>query len=140
MLLKHTIFYRPSDNISAGDTLMLRFRLYSDPLSNGWGWVIEDLNINSLVDGVEDIVTEPVVVYPNPGHGLIRINTNNGGSESSKPMHYSIINSTGVYIKNYQTLDGSQTFVDISGFSSGIYTIVIYRDDGIKTIKYILFK
>ena len=53
MLKKHTIFYRPSDNISAGDTLLLRFRLYSDPFANGWGWVIEDLKINPLIDAVE---------------------------------------------------------------------------------------
>ena len=55
MLNKHTIFYRPSDNISAGDTLLLRFRLFSDPFANGWGWVIEDLKINPLIDAVENI-------------------------------------------------------------------------------------
>ena len=55
MLHKHTIFYKPSDNISAGDTLLLRFRLFSDPFANGWGWVIEDLKINPLVDAVEKI-------------------------------------------------------------------------------------
>ena len=53
MLQNHTIFLRPSANIPAGDTLLIRFRLYSDPFANGWGWVIEDLKINPLVDAVE---------------------------------------------------------------------------------------
>jgi hypothetical protein len=140
MLMKHTIFYRPSDKISAGDTLLLRFRLYSDPLANGWGWVIEDLSVNSLVDAVEDVGYEPVLVYPNPGTGLIKINTDPASFGNGKPMHYSIFNSAGICIRNDQTTEDSETSVDISNYSSGIYIIVLYRDDGIRTIKYILMK
>ena len=73
MLQNHTIFYRPSDKIFAGDTLLLRWRLHSDPFANGWGWLIEDLKVNALVDAVEKINYNPVQVYPNPGRGLIRI-------------------------------------------------------------------
>ncbi len=140
MLLKHTIFYRPSDKISAGDTLLLRFRLYSDPYANGWGWVIEDLKINSLVDAVEKISYEPVKVYPNPGNGLIKISSDRAGFEISKPLLYKIFNSSGICIKNDHTSGGSETLVDISGYPTGIYIIVLYRDDGIKTIKYSLIK
>ncbi len=57
MLQKHFIYYKPSDNISAGDTLLLRFRLFSDPFANGWGWGIEDLKINPLIDTVEDVTS-----------------------------------------------------------------------------------
>ena len=55
MLQKHTFLYRPSDNISAGDTILVRFRLFSDPFANGWGWVIEDLKIGPLVDAVTEV-------------------------------------------------------------------------------------
>ncbi|MDO9339962.1 MAG: T9SS type A sorting domain-containing protein [Bacteroidales bacterium] len=140
MLLKHTIFYRPSDKISAGDTLLLRFRLYSDPYANGWGWVIEDLKINSLVDAVEKISYEPVKVYPNPGNGLIKISFDRADFEISKPLPYKIFNSAGICIKNDHTSGDSETLVDISGYPTGIYIIVLYRDDGIKTIKYSLIK
>lgn len=140
MLLKHTIFYRPSDKISAGDTLLLRFRLFSDPYANGWGWVIEDLKINSLVDAVEKISYEHVKVYPNPGNGLIKISSDRAGFENGKPLPYKIFNSSGICIKNDHTSGGSETLVDISGSPSGIYIIVLYRDDGIKTIKYSLIK
>ncbi len=43
MLRKHAFLYRPTANISAGDTLLVRFRLFSDPFANGWGWVLENL-------------------------------------------------------------------------------------------------
>ncbi len=39
--------------------MLMRFRLYSDPFANGWGWVIEDLKINPLVDAVEEISFDP---------------------------------------------------------------------------------
>jgi hypothetical protein len=140
MLLKHTIFYGPSDNITAGDTLLLRFRLYSDPYANGWGWVIEDLKINPLVDAIEKISYDPVKVYPNPGTGLIKISTDITGNESRKPLRYSVFNSAGICIINDHTSGDSETLVDISGNPTGIYIIILYRDDGIKTIKYSLIK
>ena len=59
LLAKHTLFPKVSSGISAGDTLMVRFRLFSDPYANGWGWVIEDLHIGPLVDKIDDINYQP---------------------------------------------------------------------------------
>ncbi len=140
MLHKHTIFYRPSDKISAGDTLLLRFRLYSDPFANGWGWVIEDLKINPLIDAVEKIKNDEVKIYPNPGNGLINISTAGKGNETGKPLRFSIFNSAGICIIKDKTYGDSGSLVDISNYSSGIYVIVLYSDDGIRTIKYSLIK
>lgn len=40
------------------------------------------------------------------------------------------------------TLNGgdSETVVDISGYPTGMYLIILCRDDGIKTVKYSLIK
>jgi hypothetical protein len=140
MLHKHTIYYKPSDNISAGDTLMLRFRLYSDPFANGWGWVVEDLKINSLIDAVEKIDIGETKVYPNPGNGLIKISSDLEGSGYGKPIRYSVFNSAGTCIINNHNLEGSETLLDISRYPTGLYIIVLYCDDGIKTMKYTLIK
>lgn len=140
MLKKHTFLYRPSDNISAGDTLLLRFRLYSDPFGNGWGWVIEDLNINPLIDAVPEINNHPVIVYPNPGKGLIKISTDITGIENNKPLRYSVFNSLGICLINASSSVSSETLVDISSYPAGMYIIVLYLDDGIKTFKYSLIK
>jgi hypothetical protein len=140
MLKKHTFLYRPSDNISAGDTLLVRFRLYSDPFANGWGWVIEDLNINPLIDAVPEVNNHPVIVYPNPGKGLIKISTDIPGIENYKPLRYSVFNSAGICLINASTSGSSETLVNISSYPAGMYIIVLYLDDGIKTIKYSLIK
>ena len=62
--------------------MLLRFRLFSDPFANGWGWVIEDLKIIPLIDAKHEIVTWHVGIYPNPGHGLIKLSTDSPERES----------------------------------------------------------
>ena len=140
MLQKHTFLYRPSDKISAGDTLLVRFRLYSDPFANGWGWVIEDLKINALVDAIPEVDNPIVKVYPNPGRGLINITTGIQGQDNYKPIRYSVFNAAGICLIRTRTIGPTETTVDITDYPAGIYIIVFYLDNGIKTIKYSLVK
>jgi hypothetical protein len=140
MLRKHTIYCRPSDNVSAGDTLLIRFRLYSDPYANGWGWLIEDLKINPFIDAVESLNSDQFKVYPNPGRGLITLSSSQTGISNGKPIRYSVYNSAGSCLFNDFTSGDSETRIDISGYPAGMYIIILYRDDGIKTIKYSLIK
>jgi hypothetical protein len=140
MLVRHTIYYKASAEISVGDTILLRFRLYSDPFANGWGWVIEDLKINPLIDGIDELKLNQTKLYPNPGNGLINIVSDRTDSGNVKPGRYSVFNSAGICIINNQLLDGSDTPINISGYPTGLYFIVLYRDDGIKTFRYSLIK
>jgi hypothetical protein len=140
MLQKHTVFYRPSDKISAGDTMLIRFRLYSDPYANGWGWVIEELGISPLIDAIEKVKGDAISVWPNPGNGLINIRISGEDTESVKPIRYRIYNSSGTCIVNDNSSQESGTLKDISGYPAGIYFIVIYDDEGVETIKYSLLK
>jgi hypothetical protein len=119
--------------------VLLRFRLHSDALGNGWGWVIEDLNINPLIDAVPEVNNHTVVVYPNPGAGLIKISTD-PGIENNRTLRYSIYNAAGICLINAMTSVSSETLVDISSYPAGMYIIVLYMDDGIKTFKYSLIK
>jgi hypothetical protein len=138
MMRKHTFLYKPSDNISAGDTLLVRFRLFSDPLANGWGWVIEDLKINPLIDAVSEVMDKKIIVYPNPGKGIIRLGTDI--YSNAKPLHYNIFNAAGIRLINATSTEPGGILADISDFPPGIYLIVLYLDSGIKTIKYSLIK
>jgi hypothetical protein len=140
MLRKHTFLCKPSDNISAGDTLLVRFRLYSDPFANGWGWVIEDLKINPLVDVLPDLDNKPLILYPNPGKGLIKISRNIPDLLNTRPLHYSVFNSAGICLINRLTSGSSEILVDISEYPAGMYLVILYLDDGIRTFKYSLIK
>jgi hypothetical protein len=138
MLMKHTIFPKVSSDISAGDTMIVRFRLFSDPYANGWGWCIEDLHIGPLIDNVEDISMPQTVIYPNPGNG--RVTIRQIGELAQKPLKYSIFNSTGTRLITDYTDGSDDMSIDISAYPSGIYLIVLYRENGIQTLKYYLIK
>jgi hypothetical protein len=140
MAQKHAFLYKPTDNISAGDTLLVRFRLYSDPFANGWGWVIEDLKINPLVDAVPETTEKKINIYPNPGNGIIKISTDIYSSGNYKPLHYNVFNAAGIRLINATTTLSGETLVNISDYPPGMYIIVLYLDDGIKTFKYSLIK
>jgi hypothetical protein len=140
MVQKHAFLYKPTDNIAAGDTLLVRFRLYSDPFANGWGWVIEDLKINPLVDAVPETTQQKINIYPNPGKGIIKISTDIYSNGNYKPLHYNVFNAAGIRLINATTTLSGETLVNISDYPPGMYIIVLYLDDGIKTIKYSLIK
>jgi hypothetical protein len=141
MLNKHVVYYKPSDNLSVGDTLLLRFRLFSDPYANGWGWVIEDLNIHPLVNAVENVHSDKsIIAYPNPGQGLIRISSDSESNWSGKPIRYSVYTVSGYSIQENHLTGETENTIDISNLPDGLYIIVFNVDGRIITIKYSLIK
>jgi hypothetical protein len=136
MYLLHTFDLRSSTDISNGDTIMVRFRLFSDPYAHGWGWAIDDLSIKSVAAPVEKITTENVKVFPNPGHGRFTLDTR--GFTSGKKLKLSILNSTGVKMLQMEITSGSENMIDISGYPSGLYILVINDSGKIMSIKYCL--
>jgi hypothetical protein len=140
MFVNHIEFFAPSAVLRAGDTILIRFRLFSDPFANGWGWAIQDLKINPLIDGIEKPDSEMLKLYPNPGKGIIRFSRATGIISSGKQIRYEIFNSSGIAITKGFMQGDSETVIDISGSSSGIYFIVLYLDDGIRTFKYSLIR
>ena len=49
------------------DTVLIRFRLFSDSFAVGWGWAIDNLRIQDSQVAVEDFINEQdFSVYPNP--------------------------------------------------------------------------
>lgn len=65
----------------AGETILIRFRLFSDATSYGWGWVIDNLRIQvpppPVVLANEPVGVGQLSIYPNPvGTGLVRVEAN----------------------------------------------------------------
>lgn len=138
MLKIHRIYYKPSDKIKAGDAVMIRFRLYSDPYANGWGWLIEDLKINSLISSVNSDEVTSLKAYPNPGNGIIRL-TSNVDFPDVKIFSYSIYNLDGRCLIKDMYTNGSE-IIDISSLDPGMYLIVLQQDNRKIVIRYNLVR
>jgi hypothetical protein len=118
--------------------LLIRFRLYSDPYAHGWGWVIDDLKINPLVDKVEEINSPDIKIFPNPGNGTINIMFDTG--DDFKPVRVSVYNYAGKCIIQEALFAEEMITLNITGNPSGLYLIVINNGRNTRSIKYNLIK
>ncbi len=51
----------------AGENVKIRFRLHANEVNNGWGWAIDNLDIQGQVTGISDLATlEKIELFPNP--------------------------------------------------------------------------
>ena len=76
MFVSHSI--NLLDTFEPDDTIFIRFRLFSDPLAVGWGWAIDNINIQPNVVSVEEepgleTPTRLEASYPNPFSGSTTI-------------------------------------------------------------------
>ena len=125
-------------NISDGDPMMVRFRLFSDPYAWGWGWAIDDFRINPLINNIDKTEMPQLTLYPNPGSGIINIKT--GSAEEGKPMLYSVYNSSGICILRNRSLSYSDMKINISEYPSGLYIIVFQINNETAAMKYNLIR
>jgi hypothetical protein len=58
----------------AGDVVLIRFRLLSDPYARGWGWMIDNLRIQGTTS-VKDypMLPEGISIFPQPSTGWLNI-------------------------------------------------------------------
>jgi len=67
------------NTFSAGETIIIRFRLFSDTIANAWGWVIDNLDIQGALSPVEPADRLPTTYslsqnYPNPFNPITTLN------------------------------------------------------------------
>jgi pectate lyase len=71
-------------------------------------------------------------VYPNPTNGLVHLDVDGSAYEPGSIIW--IYNSSGK-LMHYQRWDGTSTSVDLSGFNSGLYVLVIQTNKGLQVEK-----
>jgi hypothetical protein len=123
LFTKHTIDIRTFNKFGTGDTLVIRFRLWSDPFAHGWGWAIEDLNIKSVAAGVNNVIYGKLKIYPNPGNGIIKADP--GDKFYGRQLKYRVIDQTGKVVREFSVTGDPANTLDISSLPPGIYEIIM---------------
>lgn len=138
MMVNHTLYPKSGSKVGDGDTILIRFRLYSDPYAWGWGWALDDLKINPLVDHAGENIIEGFKLYPNPGKGFVTIIP--GSLSGKNSCRISIYTLTGQCIMKDDLFTDRVINLNISDYPPGSYFIVIKTDTGTGTVKYSLIK
>ncbi len=121
------------DTFKANDTIFIRLKLYSDPLTNGWGWCVDDLNIQNIITALEDEAPD-LIVYPNPFEDLMNIRYSLG--ENTR-VRFRLMDVQGKIIENIDLgiqMEGEHVFTLQNGhLSPGLY--VLNMDLGGRAVK-----
>ncbi len=126
---------------SAGETVLVRFRLHADQLAHGWGWAVDNLQIQ-VPPPPPILATEPISaagafsVYPNPARSSVRIaaQLDHMGQEAG----LTISNVSGQSIRQVSlTVKGAAVDeqIDISQLPTGLYFMHLKSGDTVQTKK-----
>jgi Secretion system C-terminal sorting domain len=122
-----------NNNFKAGDTVLIRFRLYSDPYAHGWGWAIDNLKIQQNTTAVSLSAISPgkIMIWPNPAENSINLMIEH--EEIIKHLDVVIYDMTGrTLLKEYyiNVLPGSVTRLNLDNVPEGLFFVAV-KIDGI---------
>lgn len=136
MMRKRTIDMTASGDFVAGDEILIRFRMLSDPFATGWGWAIDNLSIQDATTAVEDYVSEEkYTISPSPAKDRITIDIS---LEKSAPnARLSMIDALGNKVMDTPLRNKSKRIkqdIDVSHLPSGVYFVkVAFNEDDVIT-------
>ncbi|MBN8707564.1 MAG: T9SS type A sorting domain-containing protein [Bacteroidetes bacterium] len=129
-----------------GDTVVLRWRLFSDPYTAGWGWIIDDIEIQGTLVSVDEEGVVPIEFslaqnYPNPFNPTTAVSYT---VAQQGLVYLSVYDALGRQIEtlvNQQQTPGSYTVhFNGEGKSSGIYFVKMTASGFTSTRKMMLLK
>lgn len=118
---------------SVGQPVLLRFRLYSDQLSNGWGWAIDNLYIQenaAVILANEEPEGYGINLYPNPSTDYIDIQMTLSEAQKVQLEIFSL-NGARVYTESVNATDTKFSHrVGVAGLPSGSYVLQVKEAKG----------
>jgi hypothetical protein len=122
-----------SGNFNENDTILIQFRLFSDPYAHGWGWTIDNLRVQSpLSSSYGTLSPGNITVYPNPFNDRLKITIH--ARNEIKELSVEIINLYGQAIdtKQFKNVIGEINHEpDFSNVAGGMYFVVV-KENGKK--------
>ena len=116
-----------------GDTILVRFRLFSDNAAAGWGWLIDNLKIQNESTSVDDFVSNTTVtLFPNPvKDGILTVALDM--EKSYDESYITIFDFGGTMIRRLRpgTIAGKSSLqVNVQDLLPGIYLCEISSGNG----------
>ncbi len=114
-------------NFDVGDTILIQFRLFSDPYAHGWGWTIDNLRIQQPVSSPQNVLGPTnVMVYPNPVNDIVNVSFQS--HKTFDKLSFEVSNLHGQKMLLVQvTGNGGEInqVLDLSNLVSGMYFLTI---------------
>ncbi len=128
----HLVNLLQNNNFNGGDTILIRFRLFSNPYVHGWGWTVDNLKIQGDVSiGEKKIITpKDFHIYPNPTSGSFTITGT--FHQPVKHLNFVITDLVGRQIYSRELVSTGNYFneqFNINNQPAGLYLVIIIADN-----------
>ncbi len=111
----------------AGDVVVFRFRLISDPLFNSFGWAIRSINSQEEIIVEEEIkILEAPILYPTISTGEVFISSKTAIYNGRVEVYG--LNGLLVHTEKVGTLDNSSQSLSLDNLRTGIYLVKVFGD------------
>jgi photosystem II stability/assembly factor-like uncharacterized protein len=115
-----------SSKFSAGQEVFIRFHLFSDALTVGWGWTIDDIEIQTDAVGLNDAkIAQFVSVFPNPTDSEVNLRIEN---VLNGDLKVSVYNTNGQRVFTKEVRKDNSIFempIDFSQMAAGSYVVEV---------------
>ena len=134
---------RESGDFVEGDTILVRFRLFSDPAAYGWGWAIDNLSIQNsdITTDIKEIVSlESTSLFPNPASNEVNVSYSFKTSQNDIKLRITDISGRVVYNEtdlNKSTQNWTRT-ISTADMESGLYIVTLSTSEGDNVQKLII--
>lgn len=130
---EHKIDMLANGNFKTGDVVLIRFRLFSDPYSHGWGWIIDNLSVQDLGTATTPVLLSSgeIKFFPNPATNTLSISVD--AKSSIRNLTLKAYNTSGnlVYNRFFPVESGIfQIAVDVTDFTPGLYLFEVEPEKG----------
>ena len=127
--VKHQLSFLESGNFEAGDTILIRFRLYSDPYARGWGWAIDNLNIQELVAApVTTLSPGNINAYPNPFRDQFEVEVDAQKQLSNIRIELFDMYGRSLWATDKQNVSSFKETIDMQKYSAGLFLLKVTED------------
>ena len=134
LFLKQTINLTDNSAFQAGDTVIIRFRLASDKSVNGWGWAIDNLEIQKNTTSTEDdlLAKNEGNVFPNPFTNSFYVDCSDAADMANVNIEVTdLFGKTVFRNSNVNPRLAEKVKVDLSASNSGVYLVNIRNGNSI---------
>ena len=133
LFVKHSFGLLTNGSFNANDTILVRFRLFSDAYGHGWGWIIDNLNIQDIGTDSNSITISSgeILLFPNPAADKLKLQLHTKNViELLVVKAYNLMGSM-VYNQQFPVLANSfNTEIDVSKFGAGLYLFTVEPGNG----------
>lgn len=131
-----TIDMLGSGEFAVGDEVLIRFRLFADQLAHGWGWAIDNLEIQPSITSIEP-PGNTLDIYPVPAADELFVDLY-GHDQSSVVVEVCDIAGRILYRQTVDAHAGTAQFViDLRSFDKGMYILKLISRHSVLTRKFL---